>query len=126
MVLALLLGFKVKEERCVNYAWGSANPECSMSRWSWFGTDDLTRDIFARALYGFQVSRIFNILLMIVSTIIDVAVGTVQGYFGSWIGLIFQYLIEIWSFVPSLYLAIIMVAVLAQDFWGMQGVMLLF
>ncbi|WP_019220661.1 ABC transporter permease [Bartonella senegalensis] len=115
-----------KEERCINYAQGSADPECTISRWNWLGTDDLTRDIFARVLYGFRVSIVFSILLTVVSTIIGVTAGAIQGYFGGWVDLIFQRLIEIWSSVPSLYLVIIMAAVLAQGFWVLLGVMLLF
>lgn len=115
-----------KEERCVNYAQGSADPECTMSRWNWLGTDDLTRDVFARVLYGFRVSIIFSIILTTISTIIGVTAGAIQGYFGGWVDLVFQRLIEIWSSVPSLYLVIIMAAVLAQGFWMLLGVMLLF
>ncbi|ENN92637.1 ABC transporter permease [Bartonella schoenbuchensis] len=115
-----------KEERCINYAQGSADPECTISRWNWLGTDDLTRDVFARVLYGFRLSIIFSILLTAISTIIGVIAGAVQGYFGGWVDLICQRLIEIWSSVPSLYLIIIMAAVLAQGFWVLLGVMLLF
>ncbi|WP_074381218.1 ABC transporter permease [Bartonella doshiae] len=115
-----------KEERCINYVQGSADPECTLSQWNWLGTDDLTRDVFARVLYGFRVSIIFSILLTFVSTIIGVTAGAIQGYFGGWIDLIFQRFIEIWSSVPSLYLVIIMAAVLAQGFWVLLGVMLLF
>ncbi|MDD9328973.1 MAG: ABC transporter permease subunit, partial [Bartonella sp.] len=86
----------------------------------------LTRDIFARVLYGFRVSIIFSILLTAISAIIGIIVGAVQGYFGGWIDLICQRLIEIWSSVPSLYLVIIMAAVLAQGFWMLLGVMLFF
>ncbi|WP_336278823.1 ABC transporter permease [Bartonella sp. CB175] len=115
-----------KEERCVNYTQGSADPECTISRWNWLGTDDLTRDIFARVLYGFRVSIIFSIFLTVISTIIGVIIGAIQGYFGGWVDLIFQRVIEIWSSVPSLYLVIIMAAVLAQGFWVLLGVMILF
>ncbi|MCZ2328076.1 ABC transporter permease [Bartonella sp. F02] len=115
-----------KEERCVGYAQGSDDPECTISRWNWLGTDDLTRDIFARVLYGFRISVIFSIFLTAVSTIIGVTAGAIQGYFGGWVDLIFQRLIEIWSSVPSLYIVIIMASVLAQGFWVLLGVMLLF
>ncbi|WP_407965627.1 ABC transporter permease [Bartonella sp. C271] len=115
-----------KEERCVGYAQGNAHPECNVNHWNWLGTDDLTRDIFARVLYGFRVSIIFSIFLTAISAIIGIIVGAVQGYFGGWIDLICQRLIEIWSSVPSLYLVIIMAAVLAQGFWMLLGVMLLF
>ncbi|ATO56839.1 ABC transporter permease [Bartonella sp. 1-1C] len=115
-----------KEERCIHYAQGSVDPECTIHQWNWLGTDDLARDIFARVLYGFRVSIIFSILLTAISAIIGITAGAIQGYFGGWIDLICQRLIEIWSSVPSLYLVIIMAAVLAQGFWMLLGVMLLF
>ncbi|MDD9332215.1 MAG: ABC transporter permease [Bartonella sp.] len=115
-----------KDEHCVSYAQENAHLECGINHWNWLGTDDLTRDIFARVLYGFRVSIIFSILLTAISAIIGIIVGAVQGYFGGWIDLICQRLIEIWSSVPSLYLVIIMAAVLAQGFWMLLGVMLFF
>ncbi|CBI75861.1 Inner membrane ABC transporter permease protein yejE [Bartonella clarridgeiae 73] len=126
LALAPPFWLQSKEERCISYAQGSADPECTINHWNWLGTDDLTRDIFARVLYGFRVSIIFSILLTVISAIIGITAGAVQGYFGGWIDLICQRLIEIWSSVPSLYLVIIMAAVLAQGFWMLLGVMLLF
>ncbi|MFT4320324.1 ABC transporter permease [Bartonella bacilliformis] len=124
--LALPFWLESKEKRCINYSQGSSDPDCTISRWNWLGTDDLTRDIFARVLYGFRLSIIFSILLTAISTFIGVVAGAVQGYFGGWVDLIFQRFIEIWSSVPSLYLVIIMAAVLTQGFWILLGVMLLF
>ncbi|AQX20822.1 microcin C transport system permease protein [Bartonella sp. CDC_skunk] len=126
VALALPFWLQSKEERCIHYAQGSVDPECTIHQWNWLGTDDLTRDIFARVLYGFRVSIIFSILLTAISAIIGITAGAIQGYFGGWIDLICQRLIEIWSSVPSLYLVIIMAAVLAQGFWMLLGVMLLF
>ncbi|AFR25956.1 hypothetical protein MF1_02280 [Bartonella quintana] len=70
--MAPLFWFQSKEERYINYAQGSADPECTMSRWNWLETDNLTQDIFAHVLYGFRVSITFSILLTVVSTIIGV------------------------------------------------------
>ncbi|ALE03416.1 Oligopeptide transport system permease protein OppC [Bartonella ancashensis] len=115
-----------KEERCANYPQGSFDSNCTMSQWNWLGTDDLTRDILARVLYGFRLSIIFSVFLTAVSIFIGVAAGAVQGYFGGWVDLVFQRLIEIWASVPSLYLVIIMASVFTQGFWILLGVMLLF
>nr|WP_041582877.1 ABC transporter permease [Bartonella australis] len=126
LALAPPFWLQSKEKRCVNYARGSSDTECTISRWNWLGTDDMTRDIFARVLYGFRLSIIFSILLTAISAIIGVTAGAVQGYCGGWVDLIFQRLIEIWSSVPSLYLVIIMASVFAQGFWVLLGIMLLF
>ena len=114
------------EERCKFYEGGAANPECKFGNWNILGTDDQTRDIFARALYGFRVSVAFTVILTLFSTIIGVAAGAVQGYFGGWVDLIFQRFIEIWSSIPTLYLLIILSAFFAQGFWVLLAIMLLF
>ena len=63
----------------------------------WLGTDDQARDVVARLLYGFRISVLFGLVLTALSTVIGVAAGAVQGYFGGWVDLAFQRLLEIWS-----------------------------
>lgn len=48
----------------------------------WFGTDDMGRDYFTRALYGGRVSLTVGLLAMIISTTIGAAAGMVSGYCG--------------------------------------------
>jgi len=115
-----------KETRCELYAQGAQDPGCHLGNWHWLGTDDQTRDIFARLLYGLRLSILFTGILTFFSVIIGVAAGAVQGYFAGRIDLIFQRFIEIWSSIPALYLLIIFAAVLAQGFWVLLGTMLLF
>lgn len=93
---------------------------------NWLGTDDQGRDVVARVIYGFRISVLFGLILTIFASIIGVAVGAVQGYFGGWVDLIGQRLIEIWSSVPSLYLIIIIAAVIEPTFWILLGILLLF
>lgn len=99
---------------------------CSEIEWNWLGTDDQGRDVFARLLYGFRISVLFGLVLTVLSSIIGVAAGAVQGYFGGWTDLLFQRFIEIWTAVPTLYLLIILSAVLAPNFWVLLGILLLF
>ena len=68
----------------------------------WLGTDDTSRDVLARILYGFRLSVFFAIVVTLISSIIGIAAGAVQGFFGGWIDLIFQRLIEVWGATPSL------------------------
>ena len=90
------------------------------------GTDDAGRDVLARAIYGFRISVLFGLSLTILSTIIGVAAGAVQGFFGGWVDLIFQRFIEIWTSVPQLYVIIIIAAIIVPSFWILLGVLLLF
>ncbi|MEQ8389241.1 MAG: ABC transporter permease [Alphaproteobacteria bacterium] len=93
---------------------------------NWLGTDDQGRDVLARLIYGFRISVLFGLTLTILSSIIGVAAGAVQGYFGGWTDLMFQRFIEIWSGLPTLYLLIILASVVQPNFWWLLGLMLLF
>jgi microcin C transport system permease protein len=90
------------------------------------GTDDLARDVLARLLYGFRISVLFGFALTILSSLVGIAAGAVQGYFGGWIDLGFQRFIEIWSSMPTLYLLIILASFMAPGFWVLLFIMLLF
>ncbi|HEV8143723.1 MAG TPA: ABC transporter permease [Methylomirabilota bacterium] len=92
----------------------------------WLGTDDVGRDLLARLIYGFRISVLFGLALTLGASVIGVAAGAVQGYFGGWIDLAFQRLIEVWSGLPILYLLIILASVVQPNFWWLLGLMLLF
>jgi len=92
----------------------------------WLGTDDEGRDVVARLLYGFRISVLFALVLTILSSLIGIAAGATQGYFGGVTDLMFQRFIEIWSNLPVLYLLIILSAIVQPNFWWLLGLMLLF
>ncbi len=100
--------------------------KCGTLQYDWLGTDDVGRDVLARLIYGFRVSVLFGLILTIVSSIIGVAAGAVQGYFGGWTDLLFQRFIEIWTSVPELYLLLIISSVLVPGFFVLLGILLLF
>ena len=114
------------EERCQGYPDGVGDPNCTIGNWHWLGTDDQARDVVARLIYGFRISVLFGLVLTIVSSVVGVAAGAVQGYFGGWTDLIFQRVLEIWTSIPSLYLLIIIAAVIEPNFWILLGILLLF
>ena len=90
------------------------------------GTDDLARDVLARLLYGFRISVLFGFTLTLLSSIVGIAAGAVQGYFGGWVDLLFQRFLEVWSSMPQLYLLIILASFIQPGFWTLLGIMLLF
>ncbi len=100
--------------------------KCGHLEYNWLGTDDNGRDVLARLIYGFRISVLFGLALTIVSSIIGVAAGAVQGYFGGWTDLLFQRFIEIWTSIPSLYLLLIISSVLVPGFFVLLGILLLF
>jgi microcin C transport system permease protein len=100
--------------------------KCGEVETNWLGTDDGGRDVVARLIYGFRISVLFGLCLTLVSSVIGIAAGAVQGYFGGWIDLLFQRFIEVWTSIPSLYLLLIISSVLVPGFFVLLGILLLF
>jgi microcin C transport system permease protein len=96
------------------------------SRAHWLGTDDQARDVVARVIYGFRISVLFGLVLTVLSSIVGVAAGAVQGYYGGWLDLSFQRFIEIWNSMPTLFMLIILASVVTPSFWWLLGLLLLF
>ena len=92
----------------------------------WLGTDDQTRDVLARVIYGFRISVMFAMIVTVFSSVIGITAGAVQGYFGGWLDLIFQRLIEIWQATPALYVIIIMGAIFQMNFVLLTFLIVLF
>lgn len=92
----------------------------------WLGTDDQGRDVLARLIYGFRISVLFGLTLTVLSSIIGVAAGAIQGYYGGLIDISFQRFMEVWSGLPVLYLLIILSSIIEPNFWWLLGIMLLF
>ena len=114
------------DEICSRLPLGTADPDCHWGNVHWLGTDNTGRDVVARLLYGFRVSVLFGFILTIVSSVVGVAAGAVQGYFGGLTDLLFQRFIEIWTSIPSLYLLLIIASVFEPSFWLLLGILLLF
>ena len=101
-------------------------PAPSPPSWrNWLGTDDQARDVAARLIYGFRISVLFGLALTILSSIVGVVVGLVQGFFGGWVDLMGQRVVEIWSGLPILYMLIILSSIVVPNFWWLLGLMLL-
>jgi microcin C transport system permease protein len=93
---------------------------------NWLGTDDQGRDVLARLIYGLRVSVLFGLLLTLTSSVIGVAAGAVQGYFGGRVDLLFQRFLEIWGGLPQLFILIIVSSVVAPGFWTLLLILMLF
>jgi len=93
---------------------------------NWLGTDDTKRDVVARVIHGFRLSILFTIIVTSIASVIGIIAGAVQGYFGGWVDLVFQRLLEIWGSTPSLYVIIILFAILGRGFWLLVFLTILF
>lgn len=90
------------------------------------GTDDQSRDVLARVIWGFRISVLFGFALTLASSAIGILAGAVQGYYGGWVDLGFQRFIEIWSGMPQLFLLIILSSIIEPGFWTLLIFLLLF
>jgi microcin C transport system permease protein len=90
------------------------------------GTDEVSRDVLARVIYGLRLSILFGFGLTIVASIIGIIAGAVQGFYGGYTDLLFQRFIEIWSGMPQLFLLIILSSIIAPSFWILLLFLLLF
>jgi microcin C transport system permease protein len=90
------------------------------------GTDEQARDVLARIIYGFRLSVLFGLSLTLVSALVGIAAGAVQGYFGGWLDLAFQRFIEIWAGLPVLYILIIIASLIEANVFTLLFTLLLF
>lgn len=93
---------------------------------NWLGTDDQTRDVLARVIYGFRISVLFGFSVTILASLIGVLAGATQGFFGGWVDLFFQRIVEIWGNIPTLYVLIIVSAIITPNFWILMILLTLF
>jgi microcin C transport system permease protein len=93
---------------------------------NWLGTDDQGRDVLAGLIYGFRISVLFGLVLTILSSLVGIIVGAIQGYYGGWLDLSGQRFLEIWSSMPTLYLIIIISSFVVPSFWTLLVILLLF
>lgn len=80
----------------------------------WFGTDEIARDVLSRIIYGARTSVIVGLIGTTIGTIGGTLVGLVSGYFGRWIDLTIQRVIDTLLALPSLILVLAVIALLGQ------------
>ncbi len=90
------------------------------------GTDDQARDVLARVIYGIRISVLFSFSLTLVSSVVGIAAGAVQGFYGGLTDLLTQRFIEIWSGMPQLYMLIILGSIVTPGFWVLLLFLLVF
>jgi peptide/nickel transport system permease protein len=76
------------------------------------GTDHLGRDILARLVYGARFSMVIGFAAVGLGLAIGVPLGAVSGYYGGWVDLTIQRVIDVLLSFPGFLLALSLVAVL--------------
>ena len=81
------------------------------------GTDFAGRDVFSQLLYGFRVSFSFAMFVALIGYTAGIVIGGIMGYFGGWVDIVVQRIIEVWSSIPFLFTLMIISSVIQPSFW---------
>ena len=88
----------------------------------WLGTDELGRDVLARAIYGGRVSLYVSFLTVIISLTIGTIVGAVAGFYGGWVDTVLMRFVDIMLSIPGLFLLILISVVFRPGVTGLAFV----
>jgi ABC-type dipeptide/oligopeptide/nickel transport system permease subunit len=78
----------------------------------WLGTDHLGRDILARLAYGARFSLLIGFAAVGIGLAVGIPLGAVSGFYGGWLDLVIQRVIDVLLSFPGFLLALTLVAVL--------------
>ncbi len=81
----------------------------------WLGTDATGRDVFARLCFGARISLTIGVLATLLSMGIGIVIGAVSGYWGGWVDLLLQRLVEIMMNFPTFLLVLVVIAMVGRD-----------
>lgn len=84
----------------------------------WLGTDQFGRDVLSRLLSAASVSVIVSIASVALALVLGVTVGALTGYFGGWVDRVAMIVVDAFMALPSLLLALGLMAALGQSKWG--------
>lgn len=79
-----------------------------------FGTDQLGRSMLSRVLYGGRVSILIAFVSTAISAVLGTVLGTVAAYYGGTVDDIIMRVLDVFSAIPNLLLAIALAAILGS------------
>ena len=81
------------------------------------GTDTTGRDLFARLIYGGQISLGIGLLAVAVQAAIGIPLGILAGYYRGAVEAVIMRLADIFNSIPNMCLNLVLVTVFSPSFW---------
>jgi peptide/nickel transport system permease protein len=97
---------------------GVVDPELA-GNFHLLGTDRLGRDQWSRLMYGTQVSLSIGLVAVMLSTVLGILLGGISGYFGGWIDMVIQRMIEILQSLPPIPIWLALTAAMPRT-WSVE------
>ena len=118
VIMILFIATALFADQITSFDPTSTNPRVSLAppgEEHILGADFMGRDVFARIVYGSRISLAVAIGATALGCLIGVSIGLLSGFFGGWIDLLVQRLIDIMQALPLLVMALIMAASLGPS-----------
>ena len=123
IILALLV-LAVFAGSIAPYSYDESIPKARMkppSAQFWMGTDNLSRDIWSRVVYGARISVTVGFATVALSTLLATAIGVSSAYLGGAYDIVVQRIVDAWQSFPGLIIVLSLMAVLGP---GMLNVII--
>jgi peptide/nickel transport system permease protein len=98
-----------------HYAYDQSIPGARMQPPSsrfWMGTDNLSRDMWSRVVYGARISVTVGFATIAIGTLVAAAVGISSAYVGGTYDIVVQRIVDAWMSFPYLVIILSLMAVL--------------
>ena len=112
VVLAFFAGWIAPQDPIAT-SWGAIRKAPSAEHW--FGTDEIGRDVFSRAVWGTRASMLAGVVSVSISLLLGVPIGLAAGFLGGWIDAAISRVIDAFLACPFLILAIALAAFLGPS-----------
>jgi len=118
LIMILFIATAIFADQITSYDPTSTNPRVSLAppgEQHMLGADFMGRDVFSRIVYGARISLAVAIGATALGCLVGVTIGLLSGFFGGWVDLLVQRLIDIMQALPLLVMALIMAASLGPS-----------